>query len=65
MGSRVIDGFPISGPESWETSLSGTYMRLTQRKNDQRAIVTTARKLLVSIFYMQRQETYDPPEVSA
>ena len=61
-----MEAFPISGPESWETSLNGTYTRLTQRKNDQRAIVTTARKLLVSIFYMlKRQETYDPPEVSA
>jgi hypothetical protein len=61
-----MEAFPISGPESWETSLGGTYTRLTQRKNHQRAIVTTARKLLVSIFYMlKRQETYDPPEVSA
>jgi transposase len=40
--------------------------RLTQRKNYQIAIVATARKLLVSIFHMlEREEVYDPPEVSA
>jgi len=39
---------------------------LKQRKNKQIAIVATARKMLVSIFYMlKRQEPYDPPEVSA
>ncbi|ELZ38184.1 IS110 family transposase [Halorubrum distributum] len=42
------------------------YARLKQRKNHQIAIVATARKLLVSIFHMlEREEVYDPPEVSA
>jgi transposase len=42
------------------------YTRLKERKNHQIAIVATARKLLVSMFYMlQRRELYDPPEVSA
>jgi transposase len=46
--------------------LGNFYTRLKNRKNHQIAIVATARKLLVSIFYMlQRRETYDPPEVSA
>lgn len=42
------------------------YTRLKQRKNDQIAIVATARKMLVSVYYMlTRKELYDPPEVSA
>jgi len=42
------------------------YARLKQRENHQIAIVTTARKLLVSIFHMlDREEVYYPPEVSA
>jgi transposase len=42
------------------------YTRLKRRKNDQIAIVATARKLLVSVFYMlKRNEPFDPPEVSA
>ncbi|MGM0389911.1 MAG: IS110 family transposase [Natrinema limicola] len=42
------------------------YTRLKQRKNHQVAIVATARKMLVSIFYMlTRKEMYDPPGVSA
>jgi transposase len=46
--------------------LGNFYTRLKKRKNHQIAIVATARKLLVSIFYMlKRRETYDPPEVSA
>jgi len=41
------------------------YTRLKSRKNHQVAIVATARKMLVSIYYMlSRRETYDPPEVS-
>lgn len=45
--------------------LGNFYTRLKQRKNHQIAIVATARKLLVSIFYMlSRNEPYDPPEVS-
>jgi len=51
---------------SYDDYLGNFYTRLKQRKNHQIAIVATARKLLVSIFYMlKRQETYDPPEVSA
>ncbi len=42
------------------------YTRLKRRKNHQIAIVATARKMLVSIYYMlTRREVYDPPEVSA
>ena len=42
------------------------YTRLKRRKNHQVAIVATARKMLVSIYYMPtRKELYDPPEVSA
>jgi transposase len=42
------------------------YARLSQRKNSQKAIVATARKLLVSIYHMlQRGEEYDPPGVEA
>lgn len=42
------------------------YTRLERKKNDQIAIVATARKMLVSIFYMlKRNEPFDPPEVSA
>jgi len=42
------------------------YTRLKQRKNNQIAIVATARKMLVSIYYMLTlKERYDPPEVSA
>jgi transposase len=42
------------------------YTRLKKRKNHQIAIVATARKMLVSIFYMlTRKEPYDPPGVSA
>ena len=40
--------------------------RLKQRKNKQIAIVATARKMLVSMYYMlKRNEPYDPPGVSA
>jgi len=50
----------------YDEYLGNFYTRLKDRKNHQIAIVATARKLLVSIFYMlTRQETYDPPEVSA
>jgi transposase len=42
------------------------YTRLKNRKNKQIAVVATARKMLVSIFYMlKRNEPFDPPEVSA
>ncbi|MFB6198247.1 MAG: IS110 family transposase [Halobacteriaceae archaeon] len=41
------------------------YTRLKRRKNHQVAIVATARKMLVSMYYMlTRNEVYDPPEVS-
>ena len=50
----------------YDDYLGNFYTRLRQRKNHQIAIVATARKMLVSIFYMlKRRETYDPPEVSA
>jgi transposase len=42
------------------------YTRLKNRKNKQIAVVATARKMLVSIFYiLKRNEPFDPPEVSA
>ncbi len=42
------------------------YDRLASRKNSQKAIVATARKLLVSIYHMlDRGEVYDPPGVTA
>jgi len=50
----------------YDDYLENFYTRLKRRKNHQIAIVATARKMLVSIFYMlKRQEPYDPPEVSA
>jgi transposase len=46
--------------------LSRFYKRLASRKNSQKAIVATARKMLVSIYHMlDRGEVYDPPGVSA
>jgi len=46
--------------------LSRFYDRLASRKNSQKAIVATARKMLVSIYHMlSRGEGYDPPGVSA
>jgi len=46
--------------------LSRFYGRLASRKNSQKAIVATARKMLVSIYHMlDRDEVYDPPGVSA
>jgi len=41
------------------------YTRLERKKNDQVAIVATARKMLVSIFHMlKRNEPFDPPEAT-
>jgi transposase len=41
------------------------YERLASRKNSQKAIVATARKMLVSIYHiLDRGEGYDPSEVS-
>jgi transposase len=46
--------------------LSRFYDRLAGKKGSQKAIVATARKLLVSIYHMlDREEVYDPPGVSA
>ncbi|APX00209.1 IS110 family transposase (plasmid) [Halobiforma lacisalsi AJ5] len=46
--------------------LSRFYDRLARWKNSQKAIVATARKMLVSIYHMlDRGEVYDPPGVSA
>jgi transposase len=45
--------------------LSRFYERLASRKNSQKAIVATARKMLVSMYHMlDRGEVYDPPGVS-
>jgi transposase len=50
----------------YDEYLGNFYTRMKERKNHQIAIVATARKLLVSMFYMlQRRELYDPPEVGA
>ena len=44
--------------------LTRFYARLKRKKNHQVAIVATARKMLVSIYYMlTRKEVYDPPGV--
>jgi transposase len=41
------------------------YDRLSNRMNSKKAIVATARKMLVSMYHMlDRQEVYDPPGVS-
>jgi len=46
--------------------LSRFYDRLAGKKGSQKAIVATARKLLVSIYHMlDREEVYNPPGVSA
>jgi len=46
--------------------LSRFYDRLVGKKGSQKAIVATARKLLVSIYHMlDREEVYDPPGVSS
>lgn len=42
--------------------LTRFYERIADRKNSQKAIVATARTLLVSMYYMlDRKEVYDPP----
>jgi transposase len=46
--------------------LSQFYNRLAQRKSSKKAIVATARKLLVSMYHMlDRGEVYNPPGVSS
>ncbi len=46
--------------------LSRFYTRLAQRKSSKKAIVATARKLVVSMYHMlDREEVYDPPGVSS
>jgi transposase len=46
--------------------LSRFFNRLDSRMNSKKAIVATARKLLVSMYYMlDREEVYNPPGVSA
>jgi transposase len=46
--------------------LSRFFHRLNNRMNSKKAIVATARKLLVSMYYMlNREEVYDPPGVSS
>ena len=50
----------------YDEYLENFYTRSKQRKNYQIAIVATARKLLVSMFYMlQHRELQDPPKMSA
>ena len=45
--------------------LSRFYDRIANRKNSQKAIVATARKLLVSMYHtLDQEEVYDPPGVS-
>lgn len=56
-------GQPSIGEDEY---LSRFYDRLAGKKGSQKAIVATARKLLVSIYHMlNREEVYDPPGVSA
>ena len=51
---------------SQDEYLSRFFTRLESRMNSKKAIVATARKLLVSMYYMLvREEVYDPPGVSA
>jgi hypothetical protein len=46
--------------------LSRFFHRLNSRMDSKKAIVATARKLLVSMYYMlDREEVYDPPGVSS
>ena len=46
--------------------LSRFFHRLDSRMHSKKAIVATARKLLVSMYYMlDREEVYDPPGVSS
>jgi len=46
--------------------LTQFYDRIAGRKNSQKAIVATARKMLVSIYHMlDRSEGYDPPGVDS
>jgi transposase len=50
----------------YDEYLGNFYNRLKQRKNHQIAIVATARKMLVSIYYMlTREEVYNPPTATA
>jgi transposase len=42
------------------------YTRLKEKKNNQIAIVATARKMLVSVFHMlKRNEPFNPPGETA
>ena len=50
----------------YDEYLGNFYTRLKERKNHKIAIVATARKLLVSVFYMlTREEIYTPPKERA
>jgi len=50
----------------YDEYLGNFYTRLKERKNHKIAIVATARKLLVSVFYMlTREEIYNPPKERA
>lgn len=81
-GSRFEGGISKNGPGTvrWllvqavqtavhtvgDPYLSRFYERIKRRKNKQKAVVATARKLLVSIYHMlDRGEMYDPPGVTA
>lgn len=46
----------------YDSYLGGFYSRLKQRKNKQKALAATARKLLVSVYAMlTKKEEYNPP----
>ncbi len=62
----VPDAFRSTSPVANDEYLTRFYERLANRKNSQKAIVATARKMLVLIYHMlDRGEVYDPPGVSA
>jgi len=50
----------------YDSYLGNYHTRMKRRKNSQKALVATARKLLVSIYAMlTRKEEYNPPEATA
>ena len=68
--SAQSHGSKIAGKRSINNvlhmSVGNFYTRLKRKKNDQIAIVATARKMLVSMLYMlKRNEPFDPPEATA
>lgn len=50
----------------YDSYLGNFHTRMKDRKHNQKALVATARKLLVSMYAMlTKQEEYDPPEATA